>query len=237
MRDNIFSKKNDLVDFIFDANVANVFDDMVRRSVPGYQSMIEMINLMVKKYGQDNSQYYDLGSSTGATSIALGVNNPHKNNRIIAVDNSIEMTKKCVKNLTNKIKNFEVICANIEDIVIQNASIVVLNLTLQFIKPEQRQALVNNIYQGLNAGGVLILSEKIHFNDAKKQTKITQLHLDFKRANGYSEMEISAKRQSIENVLITDDKQMHFNRFNTAGFVNNFCYFQCLNFASFLAIK
>lgn len=237
MRDQIFSKKSDLVDFTFDESVANVFDDMVRRSVPGYQSMIEMIGLLVKKYGQDNTQYYDLGTSTGAVAIALGVNNPHKNNCIIAVDNSIQMTEKCVENLTGKVENFKVICANIKDIAIQNASVVALNLTLQFIKPAQRQTLINEIYQGLNKGGVLIVSEKIHFDDVKKQTEINKLHLDFKRANGYSDLEIASKRQAIENVLITDSEQTHFQRFSTAGFTNSLCHFQCLNFASFLAIK
>lgn len=237
MRDRIFSEKNDLVDFIFDESVANVFDDMVRRSVPGYQSMIEMIGLMVRKYGQKNSQYYDLGASTGATSIVLGVNNLHQGNCIIAVDNSIEMTKKCAENLTGKLENFEIICANIEDIIIENASVVVLNLTLQFIKLGQRQALIDKVYQGLNKGGVLIISEKIHFDDRQKQDEISKLHLDFKRANGYSELEIASKRQAIENVLITDNEQTHFERFNTAGFANSLRHFQCLNFASFLAVK
>jgi tRNA (cmo5U34)-methyltransferase len=237
MRDQLFQKKPDLIDFTFDKNVVNVFDDMVKRSVPGYRSMIEMVGLMVRKYGQDNSHYYDLGASTGATAIALGVNNPRKDNRIIAVDNSIEMTKRCAKNMLGKVENFEVVCADIENIAIQNASIVVLNLTLQFIKPEQRQALIDGIYQGLNKGGVLIVSEKIHFNDAKKQAEITKLHLDFKRANGYSELEIANKRQAIENVLITDSKETHFKRFKNAGFGQSLCHFQCLNFASFLAVK
>ena len=192
---------------------------------------------MVKTYGQNNSYYYDLGTSTGAVALALGINNLHKNNRIIAVDNSIAMTKKCVKNITNKLENFEVICANIEDIAVQNASIVVLNLTLQFIQPEQRQTLINGIYQGLNKGGVLIVSEKIHYDDTQKQEDISKLHLDFKRANGYSELEIANKRQAIENVLITDSQQTHFERFKNAGFHSSFCHFQCLNFASFLAIK
>jgi tRNA (cmo5U34)-methyltransferase len=86
MRDKLFQKKTDLVDFTFDESVANVFDNMVRRSVPGYQSMIEMVGLMVKTYGQDNSNYYDLGASTGAISLVLGLNNNHNNNQIIAVD-------------------------------------------------------------------------------------------------------------------------------------------------------
>ncbi len=237
MRDKLFQEKTDLVDFTFDKDVANVFDDMVRRSVPGYQSMIEMLGLMVKTYGQDNSHYYDLGASTGTASLALGLNNTHNNNQIIAVDNSPAMIKKCKINLENKLSNFSAICIDIEDICIENASIVVLNLTLQFISPEQRRALINKIYQGLNQGGALIVSEKIHFDDIQKQNKMTQLHLDFKRANGYSELEIASKRQAIENVLITDNKQTHFERFKGAGFRQSFCHFQCLNFASFLAVK
>ncbi len=237
MRDDLFTKKNDLVDFTFDAQVVDVFDDMVRRSVPGYQSMIEMVGLVVKTHGQDNTNYYDLGASTGATSVAMGINNPHNNNQIIAIDNAPDMVKQCQKNLSNKIKNFETLCADINKVEFNNASVVVLNLTLQFIEPEQRQALINKIYQGLNQGGALIVSEKIHFNDAKKQAQITGLHLNFKRANGYSELEIAAKRQSIDNVLITDDEKTHLERFKKSGFQHSICHFQCLNFASFLAVK
>jgi len=237
MRDQIFGQENDLVNFTFDAQVADVFDDMVRRSVPGYQAMIEMIGLSVKTYGQDNTNYYDLGASTGATSVALSVNNPYTNNRIIAVDNSPSMVEKCRQNLALNEKNVDVICADINAINFENASIVVLNLTLQFISPKERQTLINKIYQGLNKGGALIVSEKIHFSDANKQQLMTNLHVDFKRANGYSELEIAAKRQSIDNVLITDDKKTHFHRFEKAGFSISTCHFQCLNFASFLAVK
>jgi len=237
MRDQIFDQENDLVDFTFDAQVADVFDDMVRRSVPGYQAMIEMIGLSVKTYGQDNTNYYDLGASTGATSVALSVNNPYTNNRIIAVDNSPSMVKKCKQNLALSEKNVDVICADINAINFENASIIVLNLTLQFISPKERQTLINKIYQGLNKGGALIVSEKIHFSDDNKQQLMTNLHVDFKRANGYSELEIAAKRQSIDNVLITDDKKTHFQRFEKAGFSISTCHFQCLNFASFLAVK
>ena len=237
MRDQIFNQPNDLVNFTFDKQVANVFDDMVRRSVPGYQSMVEMVALMVKTYGQDNTNYYDLGASTGVISLALSANNPHKNNQIIAIDNSLEMVKKSKKNLVGKVDNITIVCADINDIEIQNASLVVLNLTLQFIQSDKRQALINKIYQGLNPGGVLIVSEKLHFNDKNIQAESTKLHLDFKRANGYSELEIAAKRQSIENVLVTDDQPTHLKRFQQAGFSQSFCYFQCLNFASFLAVK
>lgn len=237
MRDQIFSQAHDLVDFTFDANVANVFDDMVRRSVPGYQSMIELVGLCVKTYGQDNTNYYDLGASTGATSMALSLNDTHQNTQIIAVDNSPSMVSKCSKKLAGKVGNVQVVCADVETLDIQNASLVVLNLTLQFIAPKNRQALINKIYRGLNPGGALIISEKIHFDDSQQQQLMTKLHLDFKRANGYSELEIAAKRQSIENVLITDSQETHFNRMHLAGFHTYTCHFQCLNFACFLAVK
>ncbi|HAY41878.1 MAG TPA: carboxy-S-adenosyl-L-methionine synthase CmoA [Gammaproteobacteria bacterium] len=237
MRDKIFSNNTDLVDFIFDKKVADVFDDMVNRSVPGYQTMLEMIGLIVKIYAKDNSNFYDLGASTGATSLALGLHNTHQNNKIIAVDNAIEMARKCKKNLTSKLSNFEVVCSDINDIKFENASIVVLNLTMQFIDLKKRQSLVDNIFKGLIDGGVLVISEKIHFDDDKKQKQISKLHLNFKRANGYSELEISQKRQLIENVLVTDSKETHLNRLKIAGFSESICHFQCLNFASFLAVK
>lgn len=237
MRDQIFEKKHDLVDFTFDQKVVEVFDDMVKRSVPGYQSMIESIGLIAKTFGQNNTNYYDLGASTGAVSLALGLNNPHQNTRIIAVDKSKQMSRKCEKNLEGRISNYTVIYSDIVDICIENASIVVLNLTLQFIHPEKRQALIDKIYQGLNSGGVLIISEKIHFEDHATQDAMTQLHLDYKRANGYSELEIANKRQAIENVLITDSKKTHLDRLKNSGFGQSFCYLQNLNFASFLAIK
>lgn len=237
MRDQIFEKKHDLVDFAFDEQVAEVFDDMVKRSVPGYQSMIESIGLIAKTFGQNNTNYYDLGASTGAVSLALGLNNIHPHNRIIAVDKSKQMSQKCEKNLEGKISNYAVICSDIVDICIENASIVILNLTLQFIQPDKRQALIDKIYQGLNTGGVLIISEKIHFEDHTTQEAMTKLHLDYKRANGYSELEIANKRQAIENVLITDSQKTHLDRLKKSGFSQSFCYLQNLNFASFLAIK
>ncbi len=237
MRDDLFNNSSDIVDFRFDESVVAVFDDMVRRSVPGYEAMIQMIGLLTRTYGKDNTNYYDLGSSTGAITLALSLNNKSKNNTFIAVDSSQEMTHKCKENLFNKINNLNVICSDINDIDIENASIVVLNLTLQFIEVEKRSALINKIYQGLNQGGILIVSEKIHFDDQQKQNCLSKLHKDFKRANGYSELEISKKRQSLENIMITESKKTHLKRLKDAGFNNPNCYFQCLNFVSFLSVK
>ena len=87
------------------------------------------------------------------------------------------------------------------------------------------------------AGGALIISEKIHFDDKENQEQLASLHLDFKRANGYNELEIANKRQSLENILVTESKQAHLERLKLCGFRESNCYFQCLNFASFLSVK
>ena len=237
MRDQLFDNQIDIADFRFDANVVKVFDDMVRRSVPGYDSMIQMIGLIARMYGQENTNYYDLGSSTGAISLSIALNNKHKNNQFFAIDNSQDMINQCKKNLNNKVNNLQAICADINQINIQNASIVVLNLTLQFIDVELRSNLIKKIYDGLNPGGVLIISEKIHFENKQIQNQITKLHMDFKRENGYSELEIANKRQAIENVLITETKEEHLKRLRDCGFNDTSCFFQCLNFVSFLSVK
>ena len=237
MRDNLFNANIDIADFRFDKEVVEVFDDMVRRSVPGYDSMIQMIGLIARMYGQDNTNYYDLGSSTGAISLAIALNNKHQKNTFFAIDNSEEMVSKCKQNLESKIDNLQATCADINQIHIENASIVVLNLTLQFIDVKDRSNLIKKIYDGLNPGGVLIISEKIHFEDKETQDQITNLHIDFKKENGYSELEIANKRQAIENVLITDTKAIHIERLKDSGFKDTSCFFQCLNFVSFLSVK
>ena len=237
MRDNLFDKQTDIADFQFDQEVVKVFDDMVRRSVPGYDSMIQMIGLIARMYGQDNTNYYDLGSSTGAITLSIALNNKSKNNQFLAIDNSEEMVEQCKKNLQNKIANLQVVCDDINQVKIQNASIVVLNLTLQFIDVNLRSNLINKIYDGLEPGGILIISEKIHFDNSLTQNQITKLHMDFKKENGYSELEIANKRQAIENVLITETKEHHLHRVRECGFVETSCFFQCLNFVSFLSVK
>lgn len=237
MRDNLFNKQSDIADFRFDQDVVKVFDDMVRRSVPGYDSMIQMIGLIARMYGQDNTNYYDLGSSTGAITLSIALNNKSNNNQFFAIDNSKEMVEQCEKNLHNKVDNLQAICDDINQVKINSASIVVLNLTLQFIDVNLRSNLIKKIYDGLESGGILIISEKIHFDDAVTQNQITKLHMDFKKENGYSELEIANKRQAIENVLITETKEQHLNRLRDCGFVETSCFFQCLNFVSFLSVK
>ncbi|MGL5770696.1 MAG: carboxy-S-adenosyl-L-methionine synthase CmoA, partial [Plesiomonas shigelloides] len=125
----------------------------------------------------------------------------------------------------------------IRQVKIENASMVVLNFTLQFLPPDDRQALLNRIYAGLRPGGALVLSEKFSFADQTIGDLLFDMHLDFKRANGYSELEISQKRSALENVMLTDSVETHKARLQQAGFEHAEVWFQCFNFGSMLAIK
>lgn len=226
-------------DWTFDERVAEVFPDMIQRSVPGYSNIISMIGMLAERFVQPHSQVYDLGCSLGAATLSVRRNIHYDSCKIIAVDNSPAMVEPCRRHL-NAFKSqtpVEVIEGDILHITIENASMVVLNFTLQFLEPDDRQLLLNNIWQGLKPGGALVLSEKFSFADAEVGELLFNMHHDFKRANGYSELEISQKRSMLENVMLTDSVETHKKRLQQAGFEHAVLWFQCFNFGSLVAVK
>ena len=229
----------DIIDFKFDDRVVEVFPDMIQRSVPAYGTLISSIGILAARYAQDNSHCYDLGCSLGAVSLAMRQSIQQENCDIIAIDNSAEMIaagKELLAKDSASTIAINMQCADIQDSVIENASVVVMNFTLQFIPLADRLALIQRIYQSLNKGGVLILSEKLAFEPAQQDFHINAHH-DFKRANGYSDLEISQKRTALENVLIPETLACHQQRLKSAGFNFSEQWFQCFNFASMIAIK
>ncbi len=245
-RDQLYANSHETPgDFVFDEAVAQVFDDMIRRSVPGYAQVVAMTGLLAGHFAKADSVAYDLGCSSGAVSRAIRQFVQQPGLRIIAVDNSEAMLEHCNDLVQNddpsqsdsKLACVELICADIRDISISNASLVCLNFTLQFIPQAQRDELIQRIFSGLNPGGALILSEKIAFDDTEQQALITQLHLDYKRAHGYSELEISHKRSALENILQPETLTAHQQRLQQAGFSLITVWHQSLNFASLLAVK
>lgn len=239
-RDTIFAQRQDMiVDFEFDENVASVFSDMIRRSVPGYGTLITLIGLLAEQYVQADSTVYDLGCSLGAATLSIHHRVRDKHCRIISVDNSEAMVQRCKENLPEDLGNaaIEVRCQDMLEVSIQNASVVVINLTLQFVDPGLRLQLLRGIYNGLRPGGALILSEKLCFDNSAEQDLQEGMHFAFKRANAYSDLEISQKRSALENVLIPDSSQTHRERLAEAGFASVYQWFQCFNFASFVAVK
>ncbi|MDQ7075177.1 MAG: carboxy-S-adenosyl-L-methionine synthase CmoA [Gammaproteobacteria bacterium] len=238
VKDQIYQQPlTEVAGFSFDAAVAQVFPDMIQRSVPGYLTLVENIGVIGAQFYQTGSRCYDLGCSLGAVSFSLRRQNPQV--PIVAVDNSEAMLARCDEHLrrAGEGENIELRCADITQLKIENASVVVLNFTLQFVELAQREALLAEIYAGLNRGGVLILSEKIALESAEKEQRFVDLHHGFKRANGYSDLEISQKRSALENVLIPETVQQHQQRLQAVGFESVEVWFQCWNFVSLLAVK
>ncbi|MGD8105770.1 carboxy-S-adenosyl-L-methionine synthase CmoA [Pantoea sp. FN0302] len=239
-RDTLFSAPIDkLGDWTFDERVAEVFPDMIQRSVPGYSNIISMIGMLAERFVKPHTRVYDLGCSLGAATLSVRRSVQTEGCKIIAVDNSPAMVERCRRHIDafRASTPVEVIEADIRGINIENASMVVLNFTLQFLAPDDRLALLARIFQGLNPGGALVLSEKFSFENAEVGELLFNMHHDFKRANGYSELEISQKRSMLENVMLTDSVETHKARLRQAGFQHSELWFQCFNFGSLVALK
>lgn len=239
-RDQIYSESlAGIADFRFDAQVADVFSDMIERSVPGYRAIITMIEPLTERYAQPDSTLYDLGCSLGEAAFSMRRGITAEGCRIVAVDNSEAMIERCRKKLERDHHAIpvELICGDLREIDITEASVVVLNFTLQFIPPADRLNLLQKICAGMRPGGVLILSEKVVFADDHLNKLLIDIHHDFKRAHGYSDLEISQKRTALENVLIPETIAAHRERLAQAGFSSCDVWFQCFNFMSMLAIK
>jgi tRNA (cmo5U34)-methyltransferase len=228
-------------DFVFDDLVVSVFPDMINRSVPGYSLVVPMIGLLARQFAQDHSNLYDLGCSLGAVSLAMRTSVRARDARILAVDNSPGMIRQLAEKLQENpgsgLLDVQPLHQDILETPIENASVVVLNFTLQFVDPLQRDGLLQRIFGGLNPGGVLILSEKVRFGDPAEQELQTRWHHEFKRSQGYSELEIARKRDALENVMRPDSLPRHHHRLKTAGFNPVYQWFQGFNFVSMIAIR
>lgn len=225
--------------FEFDDSVADVFPDMIERSVPGYSSMLAMVEQMTQTHAVPESRLYDLGCSLGASTERIRRHAP-SSCQLHAVDSSPAMVQRLQRRLEESDENAcdtQVHEADIRDFTVSGASVVVLNLTLQFLPPDERSPLLESVGRGLLPGGALLLSEKVCFDDPAEQQLMTDLHLDFKRAHGYSELEIAQKRTALEDTLIPETLETHLRRLRDCGFAQAAVWFRCFNFASIIAIR
>ena len=238
-RDQIYADRQaEVQPFEFSERVVRVFPDMIERSVPGYRQLLELTPLIVRDAVLENSRVYDLGCSLGAATLAARRAIQCPGVEIIAVDQSPQMVARCrmIVSEDNSLVPVEVMEADACEIPIERASLVLMYFTLQFIAPERRADLMRRIADGLLPGGVLLLAEKLAF-DASTQTWLDHHHHAFKRAQGYSDLEIARKRQALDNVLIADSRETHHRRLLEAGFDQVIDWFQCLNFCCFAAVK
>ncbi|MDD5114823.1 MAG: carboxy-S-adenosyl-L-methionine synthase CmoA, partial [Methylobacter sp.] len=238
--DKVFKEEiNTVADFKFGSTVANVFDDMVSRSVPYYGEMQRMIAELAADYAKPGTDVYDLGCATGTTLIGMNTAVP-KDIRFIGIDDSPEMLDKCQVKLIEAdfSRPFELRVADLNSTVeIDNASVVVLCLTLQFVRPIYREKLLKSVFDGLESGGVLILVEKVLAEDSVFNREFIKHYYNYKRRNHYSDMEISQKREALENILIPYKLSENIAMLRDIGFDNCEVFFKWYNFSGLIARK
>ena len=237
MEDQVYSKaQSHIVDFAFTAEVAQVFPDMIRRSVPGYETVIPMTGLVAARHlAQHGGQLaVDLGCSLGATTQALLAQSDNPDIKVVGLDNSEPMIEGAIE--ANKDPRASFHCMDIltaED-HFRSADVMLLNFVLQFFEPATRFETLKLLRRNLKDNGLLIVSEKLKDADEERQALFDATHLAWKRANGYSDLEVSQKRTALENVMIVDTHETHVERFVEAGFARVIPWYRCMNWASFL---
>ena len=239
-KDEVFKDKHEnIADFHFGEKVAAVFDDMLVRSVPFYLEVHRMIGEMASDFVVGGTNVYDLGCSTGTTLLQLDQCVP-AGVRLIGVDNSDEMLKKCrLKLEANGIrKEHELLCADLnQGVRVENASLVLMILTLQFVRPLYRDKLIATIQNGLNENGALILVEKVTGEDSIFNRHFIRYYYDLKKRNGYTELEIAQKREALENVLIPYKLLENREMLLACGFRYCDVFFKWYNFCGMIAVK
>ncbi len=242
-KDRVFAEKQTSVSpFRFNEKVARVFDDMLVRSVPFYAEALKQEARMAQRYYRPGTRIYDLGCSHGNFGLLLFEVFGDASFNVTAVDNSRPMIEKYAARLDayhshRRQRHIHLVCADMQDIKLENASVVVLNLTLQFLTPKKREMMIQTIYEGLCPGGILLITEKTVNPNAELAQMEQDVYCQFKRENGYSELEISQKRDALEKVLIPDAMETHENRILSAGFSTFNVWLKWFNFASMMAIK
>ena len=241
--DEIYKNKPDDEPFRFDDSVAQVFPDMLQRSIPGYAASLDAIGSLAARYVVDGTRCYDLGCSLGAATLAMRQGIAASDVEIVAVDVAPAMITRCRAILdveaarTEDSAQVSLLQGDVRDIDVANASMVVLNYTLQFIPEADRDSLLARIGAGMNQGGVLVLSEKVVAEDAVVEDLLVELHHEHKRRNNYSALEIARKRAALENVLVPETVAAHRRRLDAAGFAHSAVWLRHFNFVSIVAIR
>ena len=238
-KDKLFQSGNVPEDFTFNDKVAEVFDDMLNRSVPFYSTVIDAMAILLQLNGLPENTVYDLGCSTGTTLLELAKRLPGPDCRFIGIDNAPAMIEKARRKAEMYARSASVqfMTNDITAVQLDDAGAILCNYTLQFIRPMTRLQFVKNMYNALPDGGIFIVSEKVICHDPKLNRHFIEMHHRFKRLQGYSELEIATKREAIENVLVPFSIEENIDLLHQGGFQSVETFFQWFNFASFVAIK
>ena len=240
-RDEIYASGGTAQPFEFNEQVARVFPDMLRRSIPGYTASLDAIASLAPRFVRPGSRCYDLGCSLGAAALAMQHNVTAPGCRVIAVDDAPAMVERCRRRVARQARPdgppVEVRQADIRATELDDASMAVMNYTLQFLPVGERDGLIRRLAAELAPGGLLVLSEKVISPDETFETLLVELHHEYKRRNAYSDLEISRKRAALENVLVPEPVETHLERLVRCGFRHAGVLLRHLNFVTLLALR
>jgi len=223
-------------DWIFDKEIVDIFDDMVSRSVPFYPGMQKIFTDIASTFYKPNTTIYDLGCSTGTTMLNILSKINDREIKIVGIDSSEAMLNKAKEKLLNS--KCKLVKADLnEEIKFEQSSIIMLNWTLQFVRPMNRNALIKNIYEALVEGGILVISEKVLARNSDLNRLYIDLYYKLKKERGYTESEILKKREELENVLIPYRVEENIELLQRNGFKNPDVFFKYMNFAGIVAVK
>ena len=236
-KDQLYRDRKDHVPpFEFNSEVADVFDDMIHRSVPMYTEIIRRQAAIIETCCDRGTRIYDLGCSTGNLAAALCDRMPAGTFELIAVDTSqpmLDISKRRLESI-GRSRDVAHVNADIRRVALEPTGVVVANFTLQFIPPADRDALLKKCHDFLVPGGILLFSEKtVHPDPALSDLQVDFYHR-FKRENGYSELEISQKREALENVLVPETVAVHQERLHRCGFFDSDIWLKWFNFCSWI---
>lgn len=238
-KDTLFNIKTVEEDFAFNERVVEVFDDMLDRSIPFYRQVIDGQAQLLNNFLEPGDTVYDLGCSTGTTVLELARQLEPKKLQFVGIDNSSPMLDKArlKAELYRKQQSLSFLLEDITEFDHPNAGCIILNYTLQFIRPLQRESFLQRLFHKLQPGGIVLISEKVINHDRRLNRAYIDIYHQYKKNRGYSELEIARKREALENVLIPFSIRENIAMLKKSGFVSVETYFQWFNFTSFIAIK
>jgi len=238
--DRLFAENRTVSDFDFGPETAAVFDDMLERSVPYYDEIQRQVAELTADFAGDGA-IYDLGCSTCEAFLRVApLLPPDSKARCVGVDSSADMLAVARRKLDEARFPFQVELqhADLDRAVdIRDASVVLLVLTLQFVRPLNRDRLISEIYRGLRPGGCLVLVEKVLGETPLFNRLFIKHYYELKRRNGYSELEIAQKREALENVLVPYRVEENEDLLKRHGFGSIDVFFKWYNFCGLIAVK
>jgi tRNA (cmo5U34)-methyltransferase len=225
----------------FDAEVTDVFEDMLKRSIPQYdvmrQAVFHLACSFLDKY--DDGWVVDLGCSRGDTLAPL-VEKYGERLRYFGCDVSKPMLEACRLRFEALIEHEVVRIASLDlrrEYPGVPARVTTAVLCLQFIPLEYRQRLVGEAYRQTLPGGAFIIVEKVLGNSASLNDLMTAEYLAMKSRNDYTQEQIDRKRLSLEGVLVPVTSRWNEELLRQAGFRDIDCFWRWMNFSGWVAVK